>query len=49
MRLRLRVLTDRGTAYCGNPKRHAYVLYLAVEDIDHSRDLYQAPTLPSAL
>src|SRR5687768_15574769 len=33
----LRVLTDRGTEYCGNPERHEYELYLAVEDIDHSR------------
>ena len=30
-----RVLTDRGTEYCGNPERHEYELYLAVEDIDH--------------
>src|SRR5262249_7333852 len=33
----LRVLTDRGSEYCGNPERHEYELYLAVEDIDHSR------------
>ena len=33
----LRVLTDRGTEYCGNHERHEYELYLAVEDIDHSR------------
>ena len=32
-----RVLTDRGTEYCGNPERHEYELYLALEDIDHSR------------
>jgi hypothetical protein len=32
----LRVLTDRGSEYCGNPERHEYELYLAVEDIDHS-------------
>ena len=32
-----RVLTDRGTEYCGKPENHAYQLYLAVEDIDHSR------------
>jgi hypothetical protein len=31
------VLTDRGTEYCGNPERHEYEIYLAVEDIDHSR------------
>lgn len=33
----LRILTDRGTEYCGKPEHHAYQLYLAVEDIDHSR------------
>jgi transposase InsO family protein len=32
-----RVLTDRGSEYCGNPERHEYELYLAIEDIDHSR------------
>jgi hypothetical protein len=32
-----RILTDRGSEYCGNPERHEYELYLAVEDIDHSR------------
>ena len=32
-----RVLTDRGTEYCGNPEHHDYELYLAVEDIDHTR------------
>ena len=26
-----RVLTDRGTEYCGNPEHHDYELYLAVE------------------
>lgn len=33
----LRILTDRGTEYCGNRERHEYQLYLAIEDIDHSR------------
>lgn len=33
----LRVLTDRGTEYCGNREHHEYELYLAVENIDHSR------------
>jgi hypothetical protein len=33
----LRMLTDRGSEYCGNPERHEYELYLAIEDIDHSR------------
>jgi len=39
----LRVLTDRGTEYCGNPERHAYELYLAVEDVDHSRSKTKSP------
>ena len=33
----LRILTDRGTEYCGKPGNHAYQLYLGVENIDHSR------------
>ena len=33
----LRVLTDRGSENCGNPERHEYELYLAIEDMDHSR------------
>jgi transposase InsO family protein len=32
-----RILTDRGTEYCGAPERHEYELYLAVENIDHTR------------
>jgi transposase InsO family protein len=39
----LRVLTDRGTEYCGSPDKHAYELYLAVEDIDHSRTKTKSP------
>jgi hypothetical protein len=35
----LRVPTDRGTEYCGNPERHEHELYLAVEDIDHGVNL----------
>lgn len=38
-----RMLTDRGTEYCGNPERHEYELYLAVEDIDHSRTKTKSP------
>jgi len=38
-----RVLTDRGTEYCGNPERHEYELYLAVEDVDHSRTRTRRP------
>jgi transposase InsO family protein len=39
----LRVLTDRGTEFCGNPEHHEYELYLAVEDIDHSRTKTKSP------
>jgi Integrase core domain len=38
-----RVLTDRGTEYCGAPERHEYELYLAVENIDHSRTKVKSP------
>ncbi len=38
-----RVLTDRGTEYCGNPETHEYELYLAVEDIDHTRTKARSP------
>src|SRR5208337_3887394 len=38
-----RVLTDRGTEYCGNPDRHEYELYLAVENVDHSRTKTKSP------
>lgn len=33
----LRILTDRGTEYCGKVESHAYQLYLAMEDVDHSK------------
>lgn len=39
----LRVLTDRGTEYCGNHERHEYELYLAIENIDHSRTKTKRP------
>jgi transposase InsO family protein len=38
-----RVLTDRGTEYCGNPEHHEYELYLAVEDIEHTRTKVKRP------
>jgi len=38
-----RVLTDRGTEYCGSPDRHEYELYLAVENIDHTRTKVKSP------
>ena len=39
----LRILTDRGTAYCGTHDRHEYELDLAVENIDHSRTKTKSP------
>lgn len=39
----LRLLTDRGTEYCGAHDRHEYELYLAVEDIDHTRTKAKHP------
>ena len=38
-----RVLTDRGTEYCGAPERHEFELYLAVENIDHTRTKVKSP------
>lgn len=38
-----RVLTDRGTEYCGAPERHEDELYLAVENIDHTRTKTRHP------
>ncbi len=39
----LRVLTDRGTEYCGKVDHHAYQLYLALENIDHSKTKVRHP------
>jgi hypothetical protein len=39
----LRILTDRGTEYCGNREHHEYQLYLAVENIDHPRTKAYSP------
>lgn len=39
----LRVLTDRGTEYCGKVEQHDYQLYLAVNDVDHTRTKAQSP------
>ena len=33
----LRILTDRGTEYCGRVDQHDYQLYLAINDIDHTK------------
>jgi transposase InsO family protein len=39
----LRILADRGTEFCGRPERHDYQLYLAVNDIDHTRTKAYSP------
>jgi hypothetical protein len=39
----LRILTDCGTEYCGQREHHEYQLYLAVENIDHSRTRAKSP------
>ncbi len=33
----LRVLTDRGTEFCGSPDKHPYELYLQLNDIEHPK------------
>ena len=38
-----RVLTDRGTEYCGTPQSHPFELYLALENIDHTRTKAKSP------
>ncbi len=35
----LRMLTDRGAEYCGAREHHEYQLYLAIEDINHSKTI----------
>jgi transposase InsO family protein len=39
----LRILTDRGSEYCGKREHHEYQLYLSIEDIDHSRTKVKSP------
>ena len=39
----MRILTDRGTEYCGKREYHEYELYLAVENIDHSKTKARSP------
>lgn len=39
----LRILTDRGTEYCGKVEYHDYELYLAVNDIDHTKTKAASP------
>lgn len=39
----LRILTDRGSEYCGNREHHEYELYLDIENIEHSRTKVKHP------
>lgn len=39
----LRILTDRGSEFCGNRERHEFQLYLAIENIDHSKTKAKHP------
>jgi transposase InsO family protein len=39
----LRILTDRGTEYCGQREHHEYQLYLAIENIDHTKTKARSP------
>lgn len=39
----LRILTDRGSEYCGNREHHEYQLYLDLENIDHSKTKAKSP------
>lgn len=39
----LRILTDRGTEYCGAREHHEYQLYLTIEDIDHTKTKARSP------
>ena len=39
----LRILTDRGTEYCGKAEQHDYQLYLALNDIEHTKTKVKSP------
>lgn len=39
----IRILTDRGTEYCGKKETHSYQLYLNIEDIEHTRTKAASP------
>jgi transposase InsO family protein len=39
----LRILTDRGSEYCGRAEAHDYQLYLAINDIEHSKTKVRSP------
>lgn len=39
----LRILTDRGTEYCGKAESHDYQLYLALNNIEHTKTKARSP------
>jgi len=39
----LRILTDPGTEYCGRADRHDYQLFLAINDIEHTKTKAKSP------
>jgi len=39
----LRILTDRGTEYCGKVEQHDFELYLAINGIEHSKTKAKHP------
>jgi hypothetical protein len=39
----LRVITDRGTEFCGSPDKHPYQLYLQLNDIEHTKTKVKSP------
>jgi len=39
----IRMLTDRGTEFCGKVEQHDYELYLAVNDIEHTKTKARHP------
>ena len=39
----VRILTDRSTEYCGKPESHDYQLYLALNDIEHTKTKVRHP------
>ncbi len=39
----LRIMTDRGTEYCGRVDTHDYQLFLAINDIDHTKTKVKSP------
>jgi len=39
----LRVLTDRGTEFCGSMDKHPYELYLQLNEIEHTKTKVKSP------